>query len=122
MRWLANPSWVAHRGGGLPETHAIPNAEGAGWLVTGHKTWTTGGKHLTHMLVSLRIEDEAGLMLILQDSPGIEWVETWSDSLSLRASDSHDVYFNSVPVPPEHVISRGKAKVGPPSPNFGFLC
>jgi alkylation response protein AidB-like acyl-CoA dehydrogenase len=39
--------------------------------------------------------------------PGIEWVETWGDSLSLRASDSHDVYFKDVVVPADYLIQRG---------------
>jgi len=92
--------------GGLPETSAAPHPAG-GWVINGHKTWSTGGKHLTHMLVSVRLEDEPAVILVLQDTPGIEWVETWSDSLSLRASDSHDVYFKEVVVPEDHLISRG---------------
>lgn len=104
--------------GGLPHTRAIPNPNGEGWIINGQKTWATGGKHLTHMLVSTRIEDELALILVLQDTPGVEWVETWSDSLSLRASDSHDVYFKDVVVPADHLIQRGSGP--PPSPNAWF--
>ena len=39
---------------------------------------------------------------------GIEWVETWRDALSLRASESHDVYFRDVRVPADHLIQRGQ--------------
>jgi alkylation response protein AidB-like acyl-CoA dehydrogenase len=104
--------------GGLPETYAIPNPEGEGWVINGHKTWSTGGRHLTHMLVNLRIENDPAVMLVLQDTPGVEWVETWGSALSLRASDSHDVYFKNVVAPPDHLIQRGSD--GPPTPNAWF--
>jgi alkylation response protein AidB-like acyl-CoA dehydrogenase len=93
--------------GGLPATTATPVSDGAGWLVNGHKTWTTGGRHLTHMIVSAHIGADPAWLLVRQEMPGIEWVETWGDSLSLRASDSHDVYFNDVTVPADHLIQRG---------------
>jgi alkylation response protein AidB-like acyl-CoA dehydrogenase len=93
--------------GGLPATTAVPTPAGDGWVINGHKTWTTGGKHLTHMIVSARIEDDFALLLVCRDMPGIEWVETWGDSLSLRASDSHDVYFKDVVVPADYLIQRG---------------
>lgn len=93
--------------GGLPATIAEPTADGAGWVINGHKTWTTGGKHLTHMIVSARLEEDPAWLLVRQDTPGVEWVETWGDSLSLRASDSHDVYFKNVVVPGHHLIQRG---------------
>ncbi len=106
--------------GGLPATQAIPAPDGTGWLINGHKTWTTGGKHLTHMLVKLRIEDDPAVILVPNHLPGIEWVETWRDALSLRASDSHDVYFKDVTVPPDYLILRGSPEGGPPPPSAWF--
>lgn len=103
--------------GGLPASVAQPHPDG--WLVNGHKTWATGGKHVTHMLVRVRVEDEPATVLVTQDASGVAWVETWRDALSLRASDSHDVYFKNVPVPPDHLIERGQ-KPGPPAPNAWF--
>lgn len=99
--------------GGFFKTNAVPVA--GGWQVNGHKNWSTGGVHLTHLLVSLSIDDAPSQMLILNHTPGVEWVETWGDSLSLRASDSHDVYFRDVFVPDDNLIVRGqdKSKVGP---------
>jgi alkylation response protein AidB-like acyl-CoA dehydrogenase len=93
--------------GGLPATYASPNPDNDGWLINGHKTWITGGRFLTHMVVSLRIDDDLATMLILHDSPGVEWVDTWGDALSLRASDSHDVYFKDVLEPEENLLQRG---------------
>lgn len=102
--------------GGLFETCAEEADDG--WVINGHKTWTTGGQHLTHMLVSLMVEDDPAIMLVLQDTPGVQWVETWGDNaLSLRASDSHDVYFVDVHVPQEHLILR---KATDPLPNTWF--
>jgi alkylation response protein AidB-like acyl-CoA dehydrogenase len=57
--------------------------------------------------------------VVPQDTPGLEWVETWSDSLSLRASDSHDVYFRNVTVSPDHLIRRG-SEDGPARPSVWF--
>ena len=93
--------------GGLPATYAVPTSTGDGWIINGQKTWITGGMHLTHMIVSVRIENDPATLLVLQRTPGVEWVETWSDALSLRASDSHDVYFKDTLVPADHLIQRG---------------
>jgi len=103
--------------GGLPDTHVTPHPDG--WQVNGHKTWTTGGQHLTHMLVRVRVEDDPGVLLVLGDTPGIRWEETWSNSLSLRASDSHDLFLEDVIVPARHLIERGQP-AGPPPPNAWF--
>ncbi len=105
--------------GGLPETTATPTA-GASLLINGHKTWSTGGRHLTHLLVRATVVDEAseeaGVVLVRQGPegvPGLEWVETWGDALSLRATDSHDAIFRDVVVPRENLIETGDAKATP---------
>lgn len=110
---LGSPS----RGGSF-QTHARALSD-KGWVVNGHKTWTTGGRHITHMLVRLQVEDDPGLILVPQATPGVTWEETWVNTLSLRASDSHDVYFDDVEVPPDHLLERG-AKRGPSLPNAWF--
>ena len=103
--------------GGLPATTAVPAEDGEEWVVNGRKTWSTGGKHLTHMLVRVDLGGEAGVVLVEQGMPGVSWITTWSDSLSLRASDSHDVVFNDVHIPQNYVIERGGRK---PAPNLWF--
>ncbi len=110
---LGSPS----RGGSFA-TQARPHPNG-GWVVNGHKTWTTGGRHITHMLVRLQVEEKPGLMLVEQSCPGVTWEETWVDTLSLRASDSHDVYFTDVEVPADHLLERG-GKAGKTLPNAWF--
>lgn len=99
--------------GGFFKTNAVSAA--GGWCINGHKNWSTGGAHLTHMIVSLSIDENPSIILVPNHTPGVEWVETWGDSLSLRASDSHDVYFRDVFVPEDHLIARGhdKTKVAP---------
>ena len=68
------------------------------------KTWTTGGRHLTHMLVKAMCNNEASVFLVEQNCPGIRWEETWKNALSVRASDSHDIYFENCQVPGENLI------------------
>ena len=75
-----------------------------GYVLNGHKTWTTGGQHLTHMLVKAMCGNEPAVLLIEQNHPGIRWEETWKDALSFRASDSHDVYFENCEVPKENWV------------------
>jgi alkylation response protein AidB-like acyl-CoA dehydrogenase len=95
------------------KTTATLTEDGEHWCINGHKTWTTGGKHLTHMLVSLSVGDGTGQILVPNHVSGVEWEETWSDSLSLRASDSHDVHFKDVIVPRENLIEKTGGKPGP---------
>ena len=103
--------------GGLPETTATPSDDGRALVINGHKTWATGGQRLTHLLVRAALGDEGCVVLVRQPPgeavPGIEWVETWRDVLSLRATDSHDVRFNGVTIPRENLLETGDAKVVP---------
>jgi alkylation response protein AidB-like acyl-CoA dehydrogenase len=91
--------------GGLSATTAVATDDG--WLLNGHKTWTTGGRHLTHILVRANIEGENGTILVEGDRPGLRWENTWQDALSLRASDSHDLHLENVLVPHENLVERG---------------
>lgn len=90
-----------------------------GWLINGEKTWSTGGRHLTHLLVRASIGADSGVVLVPNNIEGVEWRETWRHALSLRASDSHDVVFHDVLVPPDHLIEHA-AQDGPPPPNAWF--
>lgn len=104
----SEPAMGSPSRGGLPATTAVSTEKG--WLVNGRKTWTTGGEHLTHLLVRVNIEDEIGDVLIKPEMDGVSWEKTWQDALSLRASDSHDVIFDNVTIPHDYVIQRGKQK------------
>lgn len=116
----SEPAMGSPSRGALFVTRAEPG-EG-GWVVNGRKTWTTGGRHLTHILVRLSVGDEPGMIVVPADTAGVEWVETWGDSsLSLRASDSHDVYFKNVVVPEENLIERGSREVRAPNAWFPMI-
>lgn len=105
--------------GGSFASHAIRSDDGEQWILNGHKTWITGGEFLTHMLVRMRLSnDESGTFLVEGTRPGIRWERTWEKALSLRASDSHDVFFENVRVSAGHLIQRHKP--GPPAPNIWF--
>jgi alkylation response protein AidB-like acyl-CoA dehydrogenase len=103
--------------GGLPATTAVSTKDGSGWVVNGRKTWVTGGTHLTHLLVRVNLEGQGAVVMVPQQAAGLRWENTWRDALSLRASDSHDVYFEGVIVPAENVMERGN---GRPPANVWF--
>ena len=92
-----------------------------GYRINGHKTWTTGGQHLTHMLVKAMCGDQPAVFLVEQTRPGIRWKNTWRDALSFRASDSHDVYFENCNIPPENIIRPHPNSPERPSPWFPMM-
>lgn len=101
--------------GGLPATELRPREDG--FTLHGHKTWATGGEHLTHLLVLACAGDRAVQVLVPNHAPGIRWERTWGDGLSLRASDSHDVHFEGVRVAPGDLLSL---RAGPKVRNVWF--
>ena len=80
-----------------------------GFVVDGRKTWSTGGAHLTHMIVGVMLGEEPTNVLVEGDREGIEILETWDDALSLRATDNHDVFFRNVRVPADNLAARTDA-------------
>ncbi len=104
--------------GGLPQTNAV--LEGDTLTVNGHKTWVTGGEHLDHLLVGLRFEDASAVVWVPSATPGVSWRKTWGTGLSVRASDSHDVVFENVRVPANHLIQHGTAQRNKAGPNMWF--
>ena len=87
--------------GGLPETVARRTA--GGWELTGRKTYCTGLPALRWLLVWARTEEAAprcGYFLVEAGTPGLRQVESW-DHLGLRASASHDLVLQAVPIPAE---------------------
>jgi alkylation response protein AidB-like acyl-CoA dehydrogenase len=99
--------------GGLPDTYAVLQNDTL--IINGHKTWVTGGEHLDHLLVRLRLNDEAVIIWIPASTPGLHWEKTWGHGLSLRGSDSHDLHFENVVVPARCLIESG-----PGTPNVCF--
>jgi len=87
-----------------------------GWLINGRKAWSTLSPVLTHAVVMLTTIAEDGTtargdILVPMTLPGITIVETW-DNLSLRSSGSHDVVFENVLVPHDHLLPTKQAAPG----------
>lgn len=90
------------------KTKAEFSADGQQLIINGHKTWATGGQHLTHLLVKLSFApDDVGVVIVPQNTQGVRWEETWRDVLSFRASDSHDLFLEDVTVSAENLLERG---------------
>ncbi|GKS98088.1 acyl-CoA/acyl-ACP dehydrogenase [Acidovorax sp. SUPP3434] len=90
--------------GGLPATVARRTAEG--WRLSGHKVYSTGAPALRWYVVWARTDDaepRTGSFLVRAGQPGVRIEATW-DHLGLRASGSHDVLFDEVAVPADHVL------------------
>lgn len=90
--------------GGLPAT--VARRAGEGWRISGHKIYSTGAPILRWYVVWARTDEEVprtGAFLVRAGAPGIRIEPTW-DHLGLRASGSHDVHFDSVPVPAHHAL------------------
>ncbi|MDD2547532.1 MAG: acyl-CoA/acyl-ACP dehydrogenase [Burkholderiaceae bacterium] len=90
--------------GGLPATVAQRTADG--WRLSGHKVYSTGSPALSWYTVLARTDEaepRVGQFLVPAGLPGTRIVETW-DHLGLRASGSHDVIFDAVPIPADYAI------------------
>lgn len=96
-------------GGGLPDTTATP-VEG-GWRLSGRKTFTTLAPLLHHFIVLARVAPDQGAppalanFMVLRSDPGLRIVETW-DSLSMRATGSHDVILDDIYLPAGRLLNR----------------
>ena len=94
--------------GGLPATIATRAA--AGWVLSGHKLYTTGIPGLRWLNVWARTDEpepRVGAFLVPRDpagdNPGQRVIESW-DHLGLRASNSHEVVFDRVAIPLDHAV------------------
>lgn len=83
--------------GGRPETTAKQTDDG--WMINGRKTFTTMSPVLDYFAVSASIEgtDQVGSFLVRRHLPGVSIEETW-DSISMKATGSHDLVLENVKV------------------------
>ncbi len=90
--------------GGLPATTAQQTPDG--WLLSGHKIYTTGSPILSYFVVWARTtepEPRVGNFLVPRDVPGVRIAETW-DHLGMRATGSHDLILENVLIPLEYAL------------------
>jgi alkylation response protein AidB-like acyl-CoA dehydrogenase len=90
--------------GGLPATTGRRVA--GGFLLSGHKIFSTGIPVLHWLAVWARTDDDqplVGTFLVPRAASGIRVIETW-DHLGLRASASQDVVFEDVFIPEEYAV------------------
>jgi alkylation response protein AidB-like acyl-CoA dehydrogenase len=93
--------------GALPTTTLTRQPDGT-WLLDGHKSWGSLSPGLTFMSVLCTVIDNdaaprRGNVLIRATDPGVRIVETW-DTLGMRATASHDVMLERIPLPADTVI------------------
>jgi alkylation response protein AidB-like acyl-CoA dehydrogenase len=89
--------------GGLPATIARRTANG--WSLSGRKIYSTGSPALAYAAVWARTDEAAprvGAFLAPMRAAGVRIEETWRQ-LGMRASGSHDVVFDNVEIPFDHV-------------------
>mgnify|MGYP004709996709 CR=1 FL=1 len=85
--------------GGLPQTVARRTA--TGWVLNGHKLYTTGLEGLHWLAVWARSDDQTPLVgswLVPKTAPGISIIHSW-DHLGMRGTGSHEVILKDVTVP-----------------------
>ncbi|GCD52570.1 acyl-CoA dehydrogenase family protein [Acetobacter pasteurianus] len=101
---LAEPDLGSASQGGLSGTVATRTA--TGWVLTGRKAYATGIPGLSWLLVRARTDDnpaQVGTFLVPAKADGIRVIENW-DHIGMRASNSHEVTFTDVTLPPDAAL------------------
>ena len=107
----SEPELGSPRGGGRPATTLVPDGDGK-WLLNGRKTWSTLAPQLTYAITFAAVEDgsnDTARIAQRMDSAGISIAETW-DSMSMRATGSHDIVFENVKVSADDFIQRANSQ------------
>ncbi|GBR55685.1 acyl-CoA dehydrogenase [Acetobacter senegalensis DSM 18889] len=101
---LAEPDLGSTSRGGLPGTVATRTE--SGWVLTGRKAYVTGIPGLSWLLVRARTDEtpaQVGTFIVPAKADGIEVLENW-DHIGMRASNSHEVMFTEVTLPPDAAL------------------
>lgn len=116
-KWMnscsTEPSTGSPSRGRRHETTAVKTSDG--WVINGHKTWSTLSPLLDIFLITAAIDgsDDMGEFYVPRGTPGLTVKETW-DSIGMRATGSHDVLLENVVLPDDALLSRHT--YGQPSP------
>ena len=92
-----------------------------GYVLDGHKRWTTFGRLADVYLVFARCDDRLTAFLVPRDTPGLV-VEPVTGMLGIRASMTADLRFAECVVPEENLVGRpgfGLAAVGTSALDIG---
>lgn len=101
--------------GGLPQTLARRTA--TGWVLNGHKLYTTGIEGLHWLAVWARSDDEpplVGSWLVPKSASGIRIIPSW-DHLGMRGTGSHEVILKEVTVPLSYAAAVSPLGHQPPA-------
>lgn len=117
------PDLGSPQGGGRPQTALTPDGPGR-WRINGRKSFTTLAPALTWFLTYCAVEDGSGMLArvaVHRDSPGLRIKETW-DVVGLRATGSHDVWFENVAVTDaEFLVRQDPAQAGQRHGDFAWF-
>jgi alkylation response protein AidB-like acyl-CoA dehydrogenase len=86
--------------------HTTATEEADGWRINGHKKWATGSVGLAWMSVTAKTADgnQNGSWLVPGGTPGVNIIEGSWNQLGMRATASHDIIFDNVWVPKNHLL------------------
>ncbi|WP_199203597.1 acyl-CoA dehydrogenase family protein [Sporosarcina sp. P34] len=97
--------------GGRPQTTAVRTENG--WVISGEKTFTTMAPALTHILVSVWIEEKqkTGFFLLPSDTAGLSIRDTWH-MISMRGTESQTLVLNQVEATDDQLVEVNEAQRG----------
>jgi len=88
------------------KTHAVLNAEGTHYLITGQKMWITNGGFADIFIVFAKIDQDKNLtaFIVERGFGGITMNEE-EHKLGIKGSSTRQIFFNDCPVPIENMLS-----------------
>ncbi|PIC67056.1 acyl-CoA dehydrogenase [Sporosarcina sp. P21c] len=97
--------------GGQPQTTASRTKNG--WVISGEKTFTTMAPALTHILVSVWIEEKqkTGFFLLPSDTAGLSIRDTWH-TISMRGTESQTLVLDQVEATADQLVEVNEASRG----------
>jgi glutaryl-CoA dehydrogenase len=107
---LTEPNHGSNPGGMLTRASRVPD----GWLLNGSKAWITNGS-MAHIAIVWAKTDDDDLIrgfLVERDTKGFTARET-HHKLSLRASDTSELFFQDCLIPEENLLPGSKALKSP---------
>ena len=83
------------------------------WVLSGRKSFATFAERLSHAVVYASVDDgseDVCLVLLPMATPGVSIERTWN-AIGMRATASHDVIFDGVPVGADDIVNRSSYRV-----------